>query len=103
LFDVLHISDVNTTRTRRAPAAAAAPEVKRFSCGSLWATSNEEFMAGNLRPASGQYLNQGPILELLPEPPEGMAWRLKAYANRSDSPSAPAWDVCLELEPVYQR
>ncbi len=92
------------TRTRRAPAAAAAPAAsKRLSCGSLWATSNPDFFAGNLREASGRYLNQQPLLDLLPEPPEGHCWRLKAYANRSDSPSAPAWDIALELEPIYQR
>lgn len=95
---------MNTTRTRRtATAPAPAVQPKRLSCGSLWSTKNPGFLAGNLRPASGQYLNQQAILDLLPPAPEGQAWRLKAYANQSQSESSPDWDVVLELEPIYQR
>lgn len=102
MFDVLHISDVNT-RTRRAPAAAAAPELKRFSCGALWGSKNPDFMSGNLQEASGRYMNQQPLLDILPEPPEGHCWRLKAFAKEVTSAKSPLWDIVLELEPIYQR
>ena len=93
------------TVTRRPSTNQTAPakETQRISAGSLWATTNPSFLAGNLRPAQGQYANQQALLECLPPAPEGYAWRIKMYANRSQSEHAPAWDVVFELEENYQR
>lgn len=75
----------------------SAPKT-RISAGSVWSTSNPDFQAGSLRPASGEYRNQQTLLELLPAAPEGYSWRLKAYRNRSKAEHAPEWDICFELE-----
>lgn len=85
------------TTTQAKPQATSVQT--RFSLGSAWTNSKGTSLhaAGALRPAAGDYRNEQGILNLLPEPPEGFQWEMKIFHNRSQSPKAPAYDVCLQL------
>jgi hypothetical protein len=98
-----------TTATRRArtsttPAAreakASAPANPRISLGSLWETKNENFWAGTPKGADARYANQAEFLSLLPAPPEGHSWRLKAFGK--ETKAGYVTEVIVEAEPDYR-
>lgn len=101
-----------TTKTTKTTAKNTAAKAKgrRVRLGSVWETSNADFMAGGLKPANGQYLNSQWLLDQLGEPSPGMAWRIKVFFKTKPQPTEEdsentvlIGDVVVDEEPIYQR
>lgn len=92
-----------TTRTARSNATSVKPQ--RLSLGTAWSTSNEDFYAGKLQDASGQYQNQAEFLSMLPQCPEGFHWEVKLFLRQVDTKRGETVvvDVVVEQTEDYVR
>ena len=94
-----------TANAKTAKAAKAQVQAKRVSVGTAWATSNDEFYAGNLQEETAKYQNQQAMLDLVGPASEGMQWTVKLFLREVETKrgTTTVVDVVLEETEIYQR
>lgn len=97
-------STTTNRRTTQSAAASAKKHGTRISLGSVWEIDHDKLaFAGVPTESSDEYENEQQLLDILPAPEAGMQWVIKGFHNSSDNPKAPAFDLCLQQEPIYRR
>ncbi len=98
-----------TANAKTAKAAKDEVQPRRVSVGTAWATSNDDFYAGDLKEETAKYQNQQVMLNLVGPAAEGMQWTVKLFLRETEFErkgklvTTTVVDVVLEETEIYKR